>query len=194
MSSLHIDLTFVSTAFQSFNVDIKSSFDFHQINAFLCDVWHCVTFDFTVEGSVSLYIYIRGSHTCGVRLAVVLSAVLHLDRWQTERLHHLVGSLTPIGGAESRDGQGEGQWGEGKGQWGTVTSGHFLQHGGSSGGRKPGRKENDGWWLKGWSWSWSWGVTSCSRPKCHTLTEKQKPKSTNTVTGLSESQKFKKFL
>ena len=67
--------------------------------------------------------------TCGVHLAVVLPAVLHLDRRQAERLHHLVRSLTPVGGAEGRDGQSEGQRGQGQRQQGTATSGHVLQHG-----------------------------------------------------------------
>lgn len=69
------------------------------------------------------------SLTCGVRLAVVLAAVLHLDGGQTQRLHHLVCPLAPVGGAERRHGQREGQRGEGQGQQGAVTPGHFLQHG-----------------------------------------------------------------
>lgn len=67
--------------------------------------------------------------TCRVRLTVVLPAVLHLDRRQAERLHHLVRPLAPVGRAEGRDGQREGQGGEGQGQQGPVTSGHLLQHG-----------------------------------------------------------------
>lgn len=50
--------------------------------------------------------------TCGVRLAVVLPAVFHLDWRQADWLHHLVCPFTPIRGAESPDGQREGQRGE----------------------------------------------------------------------------------
>ena len=46
--------------------------------------------------------------TCGVGLAVVLSAVLHFDWRQAERLDHLVGALAPVGGAEGQDGEGQG--------------------------------------------------------------------------------------
>lgn len=66
--------------------------------------------------------------TCGVRLAVVLPAVFHLDWRQADRLHHLVCPFAPIRGAESPDGQREGQRGEEQRQQGAVTSGHFLQH------------------------------------------------------------------
>lgn len=66
--------------------------------------------------------------TCGVRLAVVLPAVFHLDWRQADRLHHLVCPFAPIRGAESPDGQRECQRGEEQRQQGAVTSGHFLQH------------------------------------------------------------------
>lgn len=49
--------------------------------------------------------------TCGVRLTVVLTTVLHLDGRQAERFDHLVRSLTPVGGAEGQDGQGQSQGG-----------------------------------------------------------------------------------
>lgn len=70
--------------------------------------------------------------TCGVRLAVVLAAVLHLDRRQAQGLDHLVRPLAPVRGAEGRHGQREGQRGEGQGQQGPVPPGHLLQHGGGS--------------------------------------------------------------
>lgn len=76
--------------------------------------------------------------TCGVRLAVVLSAVLHLDRRQAERLDHLVGPLAPVGGAESQDGEGQGQGGQGQGEQGARAAGHVLQHGCTGTGRDGG--------------------------------------------------------
>lgn len=76
-------------------------------------------------------IYARPSDilTCGVRLAVVLPAVLHLDGRQTQRLDHLVRPLAPVGGAERADGQREGQRGEGQGEQGAVAPRHVFQHG-----------------------------------------------------------------
>ena len=47
--------------------------------------------------------------TCSVWLAVVLSAVLHLDWGKAEGLDHLVGALAPIGGAEGQNRQGQSQ-------------------------------------------------------------------------------------
>lgn len=67
--------------------------------------------------------------TCGVWLAVILPAVLHLDGRQTQRLDHLVCPLAPVGGAERADGQGEGQRGEGQGEQGAVAPRHVFQHG-----------------------------------------------------------------
>lgn len=77
------------------------------------------------------HIYARLSDilTCGVRLAVVLPAVLHLDGRQTQRLDHLVRPLAPVGGAERADGQREGQRGEGQGEQGAVAPRHVFQHG-----------------------------------------------------------------
>lgn len=68
-------------------------------------------------------------HTCGVRLAVVLTTVLHFDRRQAERFDHLVGALTPVRGAESQDGEGQSQSGQGQGEQGARATGHTLQHG-----------------------------------------------------------------
>lgn len=64
--------------------------------------------------------------TCGVRLAVVLTAVLHFDRRQAEGLDHLVSALTPVGGAESQDGEGQSQSGQGQGEQGARATGHTL--------------------------------------------------------------------
>lgn len=80
--------------------------------------------------------------TCGVRLAVVLPAVFHLDWRQADRLHHLVCPFAPIRGAESPDGQREGQRGEEQRQQGAVTSGHFLQHDCVSTQKQPNEKWN----------------------------------------------------
>lgn len=79
------------------------------------------------------------SCTCGVRLAVVLTTVLHFDRRQAERLDHLVGALAPVGGAESQDGEGQRQRGQGQGEQGARAAGHVLQHG-CTGGRHRGAR------------------------------------------------------
>lgn len=78
--------------------------------------------------------------TCGVRLAVVLTTVLHFDRRQAEGLDHLVGALTPVGGAKSQDGEGQSQSGQGQGEQGARATGHTLQHGNT--GEKRGRVED----------------------------------------------------
>lgn len=67
--------------------------------------------------------------TCSVRLAVVLTTVLHFDRRQAEGLDHLVCALTPVRGAESQDGEGQSQSGQGQGEQGARATGHVLQHG-----------------------------------------------------------------
>lgn len=67
--------------------------------------------------------------TCGVGLAVVLAAVLHLDGRQAEGLNHLVGALAPVRGAERQDGEGQSQSGQGQGEQGAGATGHVLQHG-----------------------------------------------------------------
>lgn len=67
--------------------------------------------------------------TCGIRLAVVLTTVLHFDRRQAEGLDHLMGALTPVGGAESEDGEGQSQSGQGQGEQGPRATGHTFQHG-----------------------------------------------------------------
>lgn len=67
--------------------------------------------------------------TCGVRLAVVLAAVLHLDGRQAEGLDHLVSALAPVRGAECQDGEGQSQSGQGQGEQGAGATGHVLQHG-----------------------------------------------------------------
>lgn len=70
-----------------------------------------------------------GVRTCGVGLAVVLAAVLHLDGRQAERLDHLVGPLAPVRRAEGRHGQAEGQRGQRQRQQGPLPAGHLFQHG-----------------------------------------------------------------
>lgn len=85
--------------------------------------------------------------TCGVRLAVVLTTVLHFDRWQAEGLDHLVSALTPVRGAESQDGEGQRQSGQGQGQQGARATGHTLQHGHTGeegGGGRPERERRGG--------------------------------------------------
>lgn len=67
--------------------------------------------------------------TCGVRLTVVLTTVLHFDRREAERLDHLVCSLTPVGSADSQDGEGQSHRGQGQGEQGARATGHMLQHG-----------------------------------------------------------------
>lgn len=67
--------------------------------------------------------------TCGVRLTVVLAAVLHLDGRQAEGLDHLVGALAPVRGAERQDGESQSQSGQGQGEQGAGATGHVLQHG-----------------------------------------------------------------
>lgn len=91
------------------------------------------------------------SLTCGVRLTVVLAAVLHLDGRQAQGLDHLVRSFAPVRGAERQHGQREGQRGEEQGQQGAVTSGHFLQHGCFPRSREPGGKQvgTSQAWLRG---------------------------------------------
>lgn len=69
------------------------------------------------------------SSTCGVRLAVVLTTVLHFDRREAERLDHLVRSFTPVGGGQSQDGERQGQCGQRQGEQGARAAGHVLQHG-----------------------------------------------------------------
>lgn len=75
--------------------------------------------------------------TCGVRLTVVLTTVLHFDRRQAERLHHLMSALTPVRGGESQDGETQSQSGQGQGEQRARATGHTLQHGqaGDKGGR-----------------------------------------------------------
>lgn len=79
--------------------------------------------------------------TCGVRLAVVLAAVLHLDGRQAERLDHLVGALAPVRGAECQYGEGQGQSGQGQREQGAGATGHVLQHGHR--GTMPGRDRGE---------------------------------------------------
>lgn len=76
--------------------------------------------------------------TCGVGLAVVLPTVLHFDGRQAERLDHLVGALTPVGGAEGQDGEGQGEGGQGQGEQGARAARHVLQHGCTGRGEKQG--------------------------------------------------------
>lgn len=79
--------------------------------------------------------------TCGIRLAVVLTTILHLYRRQAEGLDHLVSALTPVGGAESQDGEGQSQSGQGQGEQGARATGHMLQHGHAREDRGRGRLE-----------------------------------------------------
>lgn len=43
-------------------------------------------------------------------------------------------ALTPVGGAESKDGEGQSQTGQGQGEQGARATGHALQHGHIGGG------------------------------------------------------------
>lgn len=76
----------------------------------------------------------RHLNTCGVRLAVVLTTVLHFDRRQAEGFDHFVCALTPVGGAESEDGESQSQGGQGQGEQGARATGHTFQHGHTGGG------------------------------------------------------------
>lgn len=67
--------------------------------------------------------------TCGVRLTVVLAAVLHFDGRQAEGLDHFVCALTPVRGAKRQNGEGQSQSGQGQGEQGAGATGHVLQHG-----------------------------------------------------------------
>lgn len=63
-----------------------------------------------------------------VWLAVVLSAVLHFDRRQTERFDHFVRSHAPVRRAEGQDGERQGKRGQRERQEGTVPPRQTFQH------------------------------------------------------------------
>lgn len=52
-----------------------------------------------------------------------------------------MGPLTPVGGAESQDGEGQGQTGQSQGEQGAGATGHTLQHGHTAGRGERGRGE-----------------------------------------------------